>query len=702
MAVRTGWLDRPLTALALARGTLFPWVPLFIGIGIGGWFALPSEPGARFYAAATAVVVLCLCLRLWGPETFHPIVVALACVALGVLACGARVQMVQAPMLDFRYYGPVTGRVIHIDRSQSDTLRITLDRVQLDRVAPHRLPERVRVSLRSKIAGHDPFPGEVVMVTATLSAPDGPIEPGSFDFRRMAFFDRLGAVGYTTAPAVLWTPAPDGWSIAKIRRSLSLALMQAVPGDAGGFIAGIMTGDRSGLSQSAVQALRDTNMAHILAISGMHMAFLTGFVFTGLRLFIAAVPPLALRVNGKKLAALVSLGVAAFYLALSGANVATERAFIMVAVMLGAVLLDRKALTLRSVAIAGVILLLWQPETMLEPGFQMSFAATVALIAGFRAVDRRIVAGILPRWAMPVFALVLSSVIGGFATAPYAAAHFNRYADYGLIANLLSVPVMGSIVMPAGAVAGLLAPFGLAALPLWVMEQGATWILWVAHWVAGWEGAVTAIRAPGPWVLPLITLAGAAVILLTGRARIVAVLPATAALLLWVGAARPLVLISADGGLVGVLGPEGRTLSAPSGAGFAAQNWLENDGDLATQATAALRPGMDGLPGARHFVAGGVTGIALKGKTAADRVAQACDSADLVVVSVAVPVPPDGCILFDSVRLQQSGTIALYPVADGLRLIPSRGEQRVWSSPRKPKGLATVIRARSDRIATRQ
>jgi competence protein ComEC len=702
VAVLAGWAIRPFVALLAARGTLFPWVPLFIGAGIGGWFSLTSEPGPQVYGWAAALVILCVGVRLLAHEIVFPFAAAVACVALGVLACGVRVLSVQAPMLDFRYYGPVTGRVINIDRSQTDALRITLDRVQLDRVRESRLPERVRISLRGKVAGHAPFPGEVVMVTATLAAPDGPIEPGSFDFRRMAFFDRLGAVGYSASPVVLWEAAPDGFGIAQLRRDLALALMQAAPGDPGGFIAGIMTGDRSGLSRTAVQELRDTNMAHILAISGMHMAFLTGFVFAGLRLGIAAVPPLALRVNGKKLAAIVSLAVAVFYLALSGANIATERAFIMVAVMLGAVLLDRKALTLRSVAIAAVILLLWQPETMLEPGFQMSFAATVALIAGFRAVDRRVVAGHLPRWILPAFPLVLSCVIGGAATAPYAAAHFNRYADYGLLANLLAVPVMGSVVMPAGAIAGLLAPFGLAAAPLWVMEQGARWILWVAHWVAGWDGAVTAVPAPGPWVLPLVTLAGSWLILVRGPMRAASVVPALAALALWFGAERPLVLISGEGGLVGVMGPDGRAMSAASGSGFAAQNWLENDGDLALQEEAALRAGMDGPPQMRRFNASGVSGVALKGKGALDRVAQACETADLVVIAAVVPIKPDGCIVLDKDVLQRTGTLALYPTTDGLRVTPSLGASRVWSSPRRSDGLVTMIPRGVERITARQ
>ena len=177
--------------------------------------------------------------------------------------------------------------------------------------------------------------------------------------------------------------------------------------------------------------------------------------------------------------------------------------------------------------------------------------------------------------------------------------------------------------------------------------------------------------------------------------------PALVALVLWVEVERPLLLISADGGLVGILGPEGRALSAPSGAGFAAQNWLENDGDLAPQEAAAARPGMDGERGLRRFVAAGVTGVALKGTGAAERVEQACATADLVVVSVPVEVVPEGCVVLGPDRLRESGTLALYPEAGGLRVEPTFGAQRVWSSPRRPEGLADLIRPRAERLAAR-
>jgi competence protein ComEC len=375
----------------------------------------------------------------------------------------------------------------------------------------------------------------------------------------------------------------------------------------------------------------------------------------------------------------VSLGVAWFYLLLSGSNVATERAFLMVCVMLGAVLLDRRALSLRSVALSAVVLLMLRPESLLDPGFQMSFAATTALIAGFGALEGGMLRGRIPRWFMPVFTLVLSSVLAGVATAPYGAAHFNRVADLGFFANLLTVPVMGIIVMPAGAVAALAAPFGLADLPLWVMGMGCEWILFIAAEVAAIEGAVTPVVAPGPWVLPLISLGGIWLVLWRGPIRWAGLGAMLAALWLWSGAVRPDLLIAPDGMLVGVMTPEGRALSAARGAGFAAENWLEKDGDLAGQQVAAARAGFEGAKDRRRFTLGPWRGLHLRGKSALAEVAAGCATADLVIVGGRIQgARPEGCVIFDQQDLAKSGGLALTLTGQGLEITAARHGWRIW------------------------
>ncbi len=213
--------------------------------------------------------------------------------------------------------------------------------------------------------------------------------------------------------------------INRLRMALSGWVQAILPGEAGAFAAAITTGDRSAISRPTLDALRGSNLAHLLAISGLHMGLLTGFVYQAARYLMALFPSLALRRPTKKAAAMLAIGAGAFYLLLSGGNIATERAFIMVATMLVAILFDRRALSLRAVAMAAVIVLVLHPEALTEPGFQMSFSATTALVAvfGWIAPYRRYFG---PRWLQPVLAVVMSSAVAAAATAPIAAAHFNQ------------------------------------------------------------------------------------------------------------------------------------------------------------------------------------------------------------------------------------------------------------------------------------
>ncbi|MGB3277748.1 MAG: ComEC/Rec2 family competence protein, partial [Pseudorhodobacter sp.] len=648
-------LQIPFTALASLRGLMFPWVPVLIGVGVGFWFGLDEEPGLWFYGAMLLALGLAGLFYRFGPELLQTALIAVACVLLGLLAAGARAHLLDAPVLGFRYYGPVEGRIVMIDRSMSDRIRLTLDQVVLSQVAPAKTPKRIRVSLHGDQAHMALAPGQTILTTANMSAPEGPVEPGGFDFRRMAFFDQLGAVGYSRVPVLLLAPPEPGaqW-INRLRARIRAGVEAQVAGDAGAFAAALVTGDRAGISQLAQDNLRASNLAHLLAISGLHMALLTGFIFAALRYGLALVPLLALRINAKKLAAGLALIAGAVYLALSGGNVATERAFVMVAVMLGAVLFDRRALSMRSVALAATVLLLVQPETLLEPGFQMSFAATVALIAGYSSLRLR--KGAMPGWMMPVFTVVFTSLLAGLATGPVAAAHFNRIAGYGLFANVLAVPVMGVLVMPAAVLAGLLAPFGLEGPALWAMGKGTEWILAVAQTVAGWDGAVRFVPSPSGLVLPIMALGALWVILWRGPVRFAGVVPVVLAFGLWALAERPPVLISGDGKLVGVVTASGRALSAPKGAGFTARQWLENDGDIVAQAKAATREGFEGNAKMRRFNYVGWRIVQIKGKGAEAQLPEACAQADLVVVGARLKgKAPQGCVAIDQSQLRRSG-----------------------------------------------
>ncbi|WP_425070508.1 ComEC/Rec2 family competence protein [Sagittula sp. S175] len=669
-------LDR---LLAGQRGHLFAWVPVMLGCGIGLYFALRWEPPVALLWSALSLGALAAWQGRRASAT-GPLVAAFGLMAMGFGLAGLRAHQVAGPVLDFRYYGPIEGRVVDIDRSASDALRLTLDRVVLQDMDHRRTPDRARVSLHGDL-NVEPLPGMTVILTGHLGQPGGAVEPGGFDFRRHAWFQRLGAVGYTRTPVLMLEPPGRGQTVFKARMALSARVQAALPGETGAFAAAVMTGDRSGMEQGPLQALRATNLAHLLAISGLHMGLLAGFVFGALRLGLLLIPHVRHHWPVKKLAALGALMAAAAYLALSGGNVATERAFVMVGTALIALLLDRRALSLRSVAIAALVVLILRPEALLGPGFQMSFAATVALVAVFEQVTHLQAGQRLPRWAMPVLSLVLSSAVAGAATAPVGMAHFNQASVYGLLANLVSVPVMGILVMPLAVVAALLMPLGFEAAPLWIMALGLDWILGVAHTIADWGGATRPVVAPGPWVLPLIALGGLFLCLWRGLGRLAGLLPLTLALTLWFQAERPPILISDEGALVGIMTPAGRALSKPQGAGFIAGNWLENDGDAVTQEVAATRwPGPMAGRVARASAAG-VDLVHIQGKKAAANVTE-CLAGQIVVSSVDLTLSGD-CDIFDPKRLAQTGSVAIWAAENGYEAVTAAdvSGRRLWRGP---------------------
>lgn len=642
-------------AVARQRGQAPNWVPVALGLGVCVYFALRFEPSFWAFGAAGLFCALVFGLGVWMGALWRPVIFAPMFIVAGGLIAALQVHSAAAPVLGYRYYGPIEGRIIDIDRSQSGAVRLTLDQVVLEWTAPGRTPERVRVSLHGDQRWFDARHGDIVILTGHLSPPSGPVEPGGYDFRRAAWFDRLGAVGYTRTPVLMLAPrGQGGFALQDLRAGIARSAAQHMPERTAGFAAAILTGDRSSLSQQDIAALRATNLAHLLAISGMHMGLLTGCVFFALRGALALWTRAALHLPIKKLAAIGAIAAGAFYLALSGGSVATVRAFIMVCVMFAAVLLDRRAITMRSVAVAAVLVIVMTPVEVLGPGFQMSFAATAALVWAFGVSGPWV--GRLPKWMRPIAALVVSSGVAGLATAPFGAAHFNVIAHFGLLANLLAVPVMGLIVMPSAIVMAVLSLFGLESIGFALMHLGLAWILFVAEWVAALPHGTRMVIAPAPAVLPLVTLAMCLMCLGVGWLRWGAVPVTAAALAVWGATERPAILISDTGALMGVMTNGQRALTKASGDGFSAQTWLENDGDPREQA-AAYDPALG--VGTRRFAAfvGDQRVALVSGKTALADLAD-CGGATVLITNV-VDEAARPCDVYDTRRLRITGAIAI-------------------------------------------
>ena len=695
-----------LTELIHQRKQAMLWFPVFLGIGIAIYFSLQTEPHlpiliTLLIIGLTLVAIACL----WA----HPLrwlFVLCAWVILGVLVSSLRTNLVSAPILGWRYYGTMTGTVIGIDRSSKDRIRLTLTDLSIGKISAPRTPKKIRISLYGKTETYEGRLGDIVRIEGSISPPSGPTEPDGFSFQRRAWFSQLGAVGYTRKNvAVIGEDADSSlkrWIYEK-RLSLSRVIHKKVGDANGGFASAILTGDRSFIDSADLESLRRSNLAHLLAISGLHMGLLVGFVFALVRYGMALFAPFALRLPLKKIAAVVALGAGAFYLVLSGMSIATTRAFIMVAVMLSAILLDRPALSLRAVGLAATLILLVHPENLLGVGFQMSFAATIALIAAFRgfkrmglwmfvdkatrqtmgaARDDTGIAAYITQILRGFLSLVLASLIAGLATAPFSAYHFNQIAHYGLLANLLSVPVMGTLIMPSAIIAGFFALIGLEALPLWVMGQGIGWILFVAEQVSALPGANSRVPAGGQLVMVLLVFGSVMLILFRQWFRVIGIAVLLAGFAVWMNATRPAMLVSDSGRLVGVLDDGLRGLNRAKGHGFIAQNWLENDGDNRTQDNAV----MAGVDVDDFDVRLG--GVAVKylwdGKVSEEALRRLCTDYDVLI---APKWKEDtglfgGCRFFGYYDFIREGAVAFYlDTSDGLRIRTGRDSigVRLWS-----------------------
>jgi len=508
------------TNLALSeRDRWVLWVPVGFGVGIAIYFAIPSEPPlwlGPFLLVATASSGLIA--SKYHHSTTRTLVIVfsfiLATLAIGFSAAKVRTIITSATVLQ-NPIGPLTinGRVMSIETFPTG-IRITLDKPGISSLQPFQIPNQIRIRLRADQP--DFMPGDWIRVRAKISPPSPPAAPGGFDFQRQAFFKGIGAVGFGLGRAeVIATASETGgqgiafW-IGKLRKDITRQIQTSLPGLHGGLAAALMTGEKRAVDEKVVQNLRDSGLAHLLSISGLHVGLVAVIVFAGLRFALALYPLIGLRYPIKKWASVAAILGAFGYAMIAGATLPTQRAFMMASLALIAVVFDRRGITMRALAWAASIVLLLQPESLLGPSFQMSFAAVMALVAVYEWITNRPdklspERYLLPNWLRMVgvylVGIAITTFVAGLATAPYSAYHFNRFADYGVAANLIAVPITALWVMPWAVSAFALMPFGWESFALVPMSWGLELVIRVAETVSDWPGAVTLLPAIPVWGL---------------------------------------------------------------------------------------------------------------------------------------------------------------------------------------------------------
>jgi len=693
------WLDRAWTT---QEGRAFLWAPVCLTFGIWSYFGLTQEPSR----IAVAVVGLFGLGLLWLGR-HRPAWALLALLLIGFALAKARSDWVATPLLTATTPEVlITGTVTEVRSSGPRRQTVLLAPERVEGLTSERTPRLLRFSSFEKFGM--PGIGQRVAIKARLAPLPAPVEPGGFDYGRRLWFEGIGGTGRVAAPiTVLGDARPWRYwldaRLAGLRRTMGERIAARLDGTLAAFAEALITGERATIPKEVNRSLLVSGLFHVLSISGLHMWLVAGGVFWTVRAALALVPVLALRYPIKKWAAVSAILMGLFYMLLADSGVATQRSFIMIAVVFFAVLVDRPALSTRNLAIAAMAVLLLEPEAAIEASFQMSFLAVLGIVAfaefwsDFRVKRDKaemqhqgLAVTAAKRLAATVFLALMTSLIAGAMSSIPAAYHFGRLAPYGLIANGLALPVIGFVVMPAALCAAVVMPLGLEALPLYVMGQGLHLVMVISDWVAGFPGAYVVVQQP-PAAAMILLAAGAAVFcLLAGPARVAGPALAAAGMLLAImPQEKPDLLIERTGANLALRSEAGNLIPAlPRKARFSVEKWLQTNGEESVPAEAAKRPGWT-CSKAR-------CDATIKGKRLAyifDAETAALDCTGLDILVASFPLRrrcPSVAVRIDRFDLWRSGAHALYIAPGAIHVATARGEQgaRPWvvvPEPRKDK-----------------
>ena len=700
LARARAWLRRQ---ASLQAGRFGLWTPVALGGGTAVYFVLPAEPAFALAVLALALAAACALASLRSslrPAASRVLVLA-ACLLAGFALGRIRTEQVRAPVApDGGEVRRVEAWVVDVASPGQGGSRVLLAPVAIAGLDPGETPVRIRLTLRGPEP--PPAPGSLVSVPALLNPPPPPSSPGSYDFARDAFFDGVGGVGLALGQLRVLPSSEAGlpgglvlqMRVNAFRWDLTRRLVDRMGPDRGGLAAAMTTGHEAFVPAAQVEALRAAGLAHIISISGLHMAIVGGFVFGLLRLAVAGIPALALRLPGRKIAAGGGMIATLGYLVLSGAPDPALRAGVTACAAFAAILADRRAISLRTLAAAATIVLVLRPEAVTQPGFQMSFAATAALVAlaeawptPVREISAPLAVRLLQGGRTALVAGVLISLAAGLATGPFALQHFNRVALYGLPANLVTEPVSTLLLMPALALGVLLTPLGLGDLPLEAAGLGIDALNAVARTFAGLPGAEQVVASAPPWALPVAFLGILFICLWRGPLRWLG-LPLALAVNLAPRMPSPDLWVAHDAASAAVRVGDAAVFLRPDVRRFGAEVWARRRGLSMTEEAGpsgaglvcsahACQPGGGGLPVAVIWTRR--PGVLLREFQAA------CAKADLIILRAERPEGPCATrVVLDDSDFRAGGAVELWRRPDGgwdaLWAQPLRG-LRPWSAP---------------------
>ncbi len=690
----------------------FLWVPVAVGAGIALYFAADREPALPLVTgAALAFGLLALVARLRHRRAFA-VLVALAAVSGGMASAGWRTARLASPVLDRVRVATLQGTIEQVD-FRREGARLLLRVAASDDLEADRLPYRVRLTTRRT---PEMEAGAFVELKARLLPPSRAAQPGGYDFARDAWFARIGAVGNVLGhiePADVADPPDLGLRAAtavdRARNALARRVDTIVGGDAGAIAAAMVTGKRDLLSEAAKSLIREAGIFHVVTISGVQMTLVAGIFFVGLRRLLALSRAGALLPSTKKWAAGAAIVAAVAYDVATGSRVGTERALFMTLIVLGAVIVERRALTMRNLALAALAVEVFEPEALLGASFQLSFAAVGALVAVYEARaasvgDRAdIVVPVRPAAHRGWFArrhrnglrqAFFATLCATSATAPFMAYGFHEVNPYVLLGNPLTLTIIEVFAVPGALLGTALYPLGLDAFVWHYVGLGIAIIMWAARLVGSLPGSSLHLPAFAPWSLAFFALAiVSAVIWRTTILRMTALPFAAVGLMGALSGPTFDIAIAHEGDAVAVRQADGRlTVIGRRPSAFDAEQWLRADADGRDAKRAISKEACDKSGCVAYLLDGRAVALDFD----ASAFPEDCRRAAVLITPLHAPVGCAAPVVIDRDTLRRTGSVTLTPTTGSslftTRSARSNDEDRPWSPAPKRLWASHIFR----------
>jgi competence protein ComEC len=565
---------------------LFLWIPVFYAIGILLYFSLPIEPNIIFSIILFIFAIILLIKRKLSLIAF---------ILLGFSVTNFHTILIKPIILKEPLKSiKIIGTVCELTQVQSGVRIIICDPL-IKELDPKLTPKRIRLTTRTSL--NNATFGDKISIIASIEPAKAPALPGGYDFALKAYFEQIGAVGYSLSEAIILKKSFKNnfyIKISNFRQRLQDGINSYIGPRIGNIISALMIGEYFAIDKKILSEMRIAGISHILSVSGMHLSMVAGISFFFSRIILNIFYKYTARFDAKKIAGFIALIISFLYLLISGLQVAAVRSFIMVALVIVAVLFDRTSSAMRAISFAALIILIISPHNIINPSFQMSFAAVIALIASYelylKIIDNYHPQTIFNKIKFYLYSTSFSSLIAGLATAPYAIYHFNQYSNYSILANLVAVPLTSFIIMPCVIIAFLLYPFDMLNFALYPMSKAIEIIVSNSHYIANLPSAVKLLPHIPNSCLLLITLGGLMLSLLSSKLRISGIIPIILSIIIICNNSKPDIFIDGKSKNFAINLNDGLKFSSNRFSRFTQSNWLNfigttkknkiNDNDL--------------------------------------------------------------------------------------------------------------------------